>query len=45
MSDSTEREKDIFNQALEMPSAEARNAFLQGACGQDHELRSQVEAC
>ena len=44
MSDSTEREKDIFNQALEMPSAEARNAFLQGACGQDHELRSQVEA-
>ncbi|HUD84660.1 MAG TPA: serine/threonine-protein kinase, partial [Candidatus Saccharimonadales bacterium] len=44
MSDSTDREKEIFNQALEMPSAEARNAFLQGACGQDHELRNQIEA-
>jgi WD40 repeat protein len=44
MSDSTDREKEIFNQALEMPSAEARNAFLQGACGQDQGLRSQIEA-
>jgi eukaryotic-like serine/threonine-protein kinase len=44
MSDSTDREKEIFNQALEMPSAEARNAFLQGACGLNRELRNQIEA-
>jgi serine/threonine protein kinase len=44
MTDSTDREKEIFNQALEMPSAEARHAFLQGACGQDRALRSQIDA-
>ncbi|HUD47802.1 MAG TPA: serine/threonine-protein kinase [Candidatus Baltobacteraceae bacterium] len=44
MSDSINREKEIFNQALEMPSAEARNAFLQGACGQNSALRNQIEA-
>jgi len=44
MTDSTDREKEIFNQALEMPSAEARNAFLQGACGHDQKLRNQIEA-
>ena len=44
MIDSTDREKEIFNQALEMPSAEARNAFLQGACGHDQKLRNQIES-
>jgi eukaryotic-like serine/threonine-protein kinase len=44
MSETTDREKEIFNQALEMPSAEARNAFLQGACGQDRELRNQIDS-
>jgi len=44
MSDTTDRKKEIFNQALEMPSSEARNAFLLGACGHDAELRNQIEA-
>jgi eukaryotic-like serine/threonine-protein kinase len=43
MSDSTDREKEIFNKALEMPSAEARTAFLQGACGHNQAMRNQIE--
>jgi eukaryotic-like serine/threonine-protein kinase len=43
MSDTTDREKEIFNQALQMLSAEARNAFLQGACGRDQALRNQID--
>ena len=43
MSDSTDREKEIFNKALEMTSPQARNAYLQGACGHDDELRKQIE--
>ncbi|MCF7765749.1 MAG: serine/threonine protein kinase, partial [Verrucomicrobia bacterium] len=43
MSETTDREKEIFNEALEMPSTEARQAFLKGACGQDAELRHRLE--
>jgi len=44
MSEQTNREKEIFSEALEMGSPEARLAYLRGACGPDHELRERVEA-
>ncbi|MBI4324976.1 MAG: serine/threonine protein kinase, partial [Chloroflexi bacterium] len=44
MSDTTDREKEIFNQALELATPEARAAFLKGACGKDPELREKIEA-
>lgn len=37
MSDSTNREKQIFGEAIEL-SVEERAAFLKGACGDDAEL-------
>jgi serine/threonine protein kinase len=36
------RAEELFHAALEQP-AEARRAFLDEACGEDHELRQQVE--
>ena len=36
------RMKEIFGTALEMPEAE-RDAYLASACGQDTELRSEIE--
>ncbi len=44
MSETTDREKEIFNQALELSSPEARAAFLKAACGRDPELREKIEA-
>lgn len=43
MSDSYEREQEIFAQALEL-EASKRGAFLDEACGGDAELREQVES-
>jgi len=37
-------EREIFLEALEMPSPEARAAYLQGACGRDVALRREVDA-
>jgi hypothetical protein len=36
------RAEELFHAALERPP-EARRAFLDGACGEDSELRRQVE--
>jgi serine/threonine protein kinase len=36
-------ERDIFLEAMEMTTPEARAAYLQGACGRDITLRRQVE--
>jgi WD40 repeat protein/serine/threonine protein kinase len=44
MSDTTNREKEIFEQALALSSPEARAGFLQGACGTDTKLRSHIES-
>jgi len=38
------REREIFDAAVEVTSAEARSAYLIGACGEDAELRARVEA-
>ncbi len=38
-----ERVERIFNQAVEIESPSHRDAFLQGACGEDAELRRRVE--
>jgi WD40 repeat protein/serine/threonine protein kinase len=38
------RGNEIFSAALKLDSVEARQAYLDGACGGDAELRSQVEA-
>ena len=37
------REQEIFEQAIALPSREARDGFLLGACGQDRELRRSVD--
>jgi hypothetical protein len=37
------REREIFLEALEMITPEARAAYLQGACGRDIALRRKVE--
>ena len=36
-------EREIFLEALEMTTPEARAAYLQGACGRDGTLRRKVE--
>ena len=36
-------EREIFFEALEMGTPEARAAFLQGACGRDVTLRRKVD--
>jgi serine/threonine protein kinase/WD40 repeat protein len=38
------REREIFDAAVELTSLEVRSAYLIGACGQDSELRAHVEA-
>jgi eukaryotic-like serine/threonine-protein kinase len=37
------RQREIFDAAVELTSVEVRNAYLIGACGKDAELRAQVE--
>jgi len=44
MAESSNRDKDIFLQALELTSSTERAAFLAQACGADDGLRRQVEA-
>jgi eukaryotic-like serine/threonine-protein kinase len=44
MSEQAEREKEIFSEALELGSPEARSGYVRGACGLDHKLRERVEA-
>jgi serine/threonine protein kinase len=39
-----DREKELFEQALDLPSATERTAFLKNACGQDAELLARLEA-
>src|SRR6266481_2348274 len=36
-------EQEIFEQAIALPSREAREGFLLGACGQNRELRKRVD--
>jgi serine/threonine protein kinase len=38
------KERDIFLEALDQPTSEARAAYLEHACGNDHTLRVSVEA-
>ncbi len=40
----TNREKEIFNHSIELPTAEARAAYLKAACGSDEHLRQRMEA-
>jgi eukaryotic-like serine/threonine-protein kinase len=44
MSESSNREKDLFLRALDLTSAAERAAFLAGACDADEGLRRHVEA-
>jgi len=37
-------ERDIFSEALDQPTPEARAAYLERACGDNHALRASVEA-
>jgi serine/threonine protein kinase/WD40 repeat protein len=37
------REEQIFEQTLALGSSEARDAYLLGACGDDHDLRRRVD--
>jgi eukaryotic-like serine/threonine-protein kinase len=43
MSDSHQREKEIFSAAQELGSLEEQRAFVKGACGSDDSLRHAVE--
>jgi WD40 repeat protein/serine/threonine protein kinase len=38
------KERDIFLEALDQPTPEARSAYLDRVCGDDHALRASVEA-
>jgi serine/threonine protein kinase len=44
MPDSSNRDREIFDAALELNSAAERVAYLSGACGGDGALRERVEA-
>lgn len=44
MSNPENREREIFGEALEITSEEARSAFLKGACRGDDELYARVVA-
>src|SRR5262245_36282907 len=44
MSETLDREKALFNEALALPSAEARLQYLENACGPDRQLRDRLEA-
>jgi len=43
MNNPPNREREIFNSALERATLAERAAYLDGACGEDGELRAQVE--
>jgi hypothetical protein len=43
MPENTDREKEIFSEALELGSLEERRAFVRRACGGDEALRQAVE--
>jgi serine/threonine protein kinase len=43
MSHNSEREREIFGEALELGSLEEQRAFVKGACGGDEPLRQAVE--
>ena len=43
MKDKTSREKEIFQAALEIPSAEERQGYVRGACGADAALVARVQ--
>ena len=38
------RQRELFLKALEKPTPAERAAFLDGACGDDAELRTAIEA-
>ena len=44
MNESLLPEESIFAHALELASAAERAAYLEGACGANHQLRAEVEA-
>lgn len=44
MNDPANREKELFEEALDIQSLEERAAYLRGACGGDAKLRQRVEA-
>jgi hypothetical protein len=44
MAPDSDREREIFGEALELGSLEERLAFVKGACGSDAALRHAVEA-
>ncbi len=39
----TDREKDLFNQAIELSTPEVRATFLKGACGADERLHQRMQ--
>src|SRR5256885_104658 len=43
MPENFEREKELFNEALSLPSFEARRVFLKNACGPADGLREKIE--
>jgi serine/threonine protein kinase/WD40 repeat protein len=42
--DPSDREQEIFSAALERDTPGERNAYIDGACGADHEMRARVAA-
>src|SRR5439155_8082375 len=44
MADPSNREKEIFEQALDITSAEERSGYVKGACGEDNVLLARVQA-
>jgi hypothetical protein len=44
MPENLDKEKRLFEQALNLPSAAERRAFLQGACAEDEALLARLQA-
>ena len=44
MNNNGQREQEIFKTALGLGKPKERRGFVQGACGEDQELREKVEA-
>ena len=44
MNGKEDREESLFNEAMALPTPEARAAFLRDACAGDDQLRQRVEA-
>ncbi|SPE57144.1 hypothetical protein SBV1_2640008 [Verrucomicrobia bacterium] len=44
MAGQSDREREIFNSALERATPAERAAYLDGACGEDVEMRSRLAA-